>query len=73
MGLYFTTIPTEDKRVEFDLHRLQVAGKYCRDLSQAELYRALRGIVPGISACDGHQSLCQQYAEWMAKATVKET
>jgi hypothetical protein len=72
VGLYLT-FTGDGTRTDYDLHRLQVAGKYCRDMPQHELFRAIKHIVPGVVATMGHQQLCQELAAWMSTAAPKES
>jgi hypothetical protein len=47
------------RRSEYDLAKVGVGGRLARDLTQAQLFRALKGTVLGIDSSRGHQRLCE--------------
>jgi hypothetical protein len=52
---------------ERDLNSLSIGDKRCADMAQAELFRAIRNLVPGLESTMGKQELlerlCAHYSE----------
>jgi hypothetical protein len=65
-GLLVYRTDESGRRTEIDMRNLSVGGRPCRDLTQAELFRALKHIVPDVRVDDGHQMLTEKLAACLA-------
>jgi hypothetical protein len=69
-GIRITRVDEKGRKTELNLGGLTIGDRRCRDMSQIELFRAMRNLVPGIDATMGHQALMERLCEHYANAAA---
>jgi hypothetical protein len=66
--LWITRISDDGSRTQYDLGNITIGSQRASDLSQAQLYRVMRPLVPEgfIDPTMGHQMLLQKWADHLA-------
>jgi hypothetical protein len=69
-GPVIERVDENGKRTQIDLRNLSVGDRKCADMTQAELHRLLKHLVPDVRVDDGHQVLCEKLAAYMARVAA---